>query len=150
MFITLHWIDLSKSQQNNLLYELIKAFEKPYSKELVNHLSRRFNYSLVDLYYSNNILLGACIYWKETKYYYLDKLFIIIKGYGKQMLQEWIKQKGEKCFLWRTSDQLARGYYGKHQMVKTFFRIEDYIYQGFGHIIWEAEDIKIIKSAFIL
>ena len=52
-----------------------------------------------DWFYLENKLLGACIYWKETKYYYLDKLFIITKGYGKQMLQEWIELKKNKCYF---------------------------------------------------
>lgn len=150
MLITLQWIDLTKSQQNNILHKLITAFEKPYNNELLHHLSKRFYHSFVDLFYLENKLLGACIYWKETKYYYLDKLFIITKGYGKQMLQEWIELKKNKCFLWRTTNQLAKGYYGKHPMVETYFKIDDYIYQGFGRMVWEAEDIRIIKSAFII
>ena len=113
MLITLQWIDLTKSQQNNILHKLITAFEKPYNNELLHHLSKRFYHSFVDLFYLENKLLGACIYWKETKYYYLYKLFIITKGYGKQMLQEWIELKKNKCFLWRTTNQLAKGYYGK-------------------------------------
>ena len=66
------------------------------------------------------------------------------------MLQEWIELKKNKCFLWRTTNQLAKGYYGKHPMVETYFKIDDYIYQGFGRMVWEAEDIRIIKSAFII
>jgi hypothetical protein len=150
MFITLHWVDLSHSQQNNILCQLMIAFEKPYSKELINHLSKRFHHSFVDLFYLENKLIGVCIYWKETKYYYLDKFFVITKGYGKQMLKEWIETKGNKCYVWRTSDQLEKGFYGKHPQVKTFFKIDDYIYQGFGRMIWEEDDIRLIKSAFIL
>jgi hypothetical protein len=144
MFISIQWEDLPEKRQ--FLSSLITAFKKEETEELIHRLYTRFSTSQVDLFYSDSdTWVGACVHWKEDGYRYLDKLFVMEKGYGKKMLDEWLDTRRES-YVWRTNEALATHFYSKHSSVYTLFRDDSYVYQAVGNVLAK---VRVVESAFL-
>jgi hypothetical protein len=132
MFRSYQWTDLPDKAE--FLQLLLQAFGK--DRHHLDRLSTRFEHhdTQVDLFYPENALewVGACVHWQEDGYRYLDKLFVTPvtqKGWGRQLFDSWLQLHSGTRFVWRTNQDLAERFYGKHRLVYTLYRKEDYVYQ---------------------
>ena len=137
--LTINFLDYKKKKGNSSEILLKGIYKK--NKELILK-----DISITEK--NNQILIKDLLLSKNFKIKDLDYIKLNYRNINDLLNN--VELKKNKCFLWRTTNQLAKGYYGKHPMVETYFKIDDYIYQGFGRMVWEAEDIRIIKSAFII
>jgi len=155
---SIDWMELSSTQQHEIVEQMIQSFGKPWSdRSVIYH--RFFRPSCrVDYYIpiGSKEWLGIAISWKETSFRYLDKFFMrqdrCKKGQGFHFLSEWIQYTTPKdTWIWRTDLQLATRFYHKHPAVHTHGKHGSYVYQGVGRKVWEYEDIiplLTLSSAF--
>ena len=145
MYYSIPWMDLSTSQQHDILYQMVKSFGKEWHDDI---LLRFFRPSCrVELYRRNGVWIAASISWKYESFRYLDKFFVHPnhrqeKGIGREWLTQWISETPRDHWVWRTDKRLASGFYGKHSDVITYGIHGEYVYQGVNKIQWEAEDIQ--------
>ena len=144
MFVSIQWKDLPNKRE--FLSQMITAFHKKETEDLITSLRDRFSTSQVDLFYDKEVFVGACVHWQEDGYRYLDKLFVNTKGYGSQMLREWLDTRRDS-YVWRTDESLAKNFYSKYPSIYTLFQKESYVYQAVGGDI-DASKVRIIESAF--
>jgi hypothetical protein len=146
MYYSIPWMDLSISQQRDILHKMVQSFEKPWHDDIPQRFFRPS--CRVELDVQSGVWQAASISWKYPSFRYLDKFFVHPdhrnrKGVGREWLAEWIHHTSPTTtWVWRTNSSLATGFYGKNPAVVTHGISGDYVYQGVNQIQWEAEDIE--------
>jgi len=148
LIITLNWIDLNKKLKSFIICKMLNSFKKNDNQSF--KIDERFSKKkcVIDLYYENEKLEGACIFWKINKFMYLDKFFSINfkKGVGIRMLNLFIDKYKHDNIIWRTNEDLVE-FYLKHKCIKKLFNYrsaddKDYVFMGIKkRLFWEYEDI---------
>lgn len=146
MLLTYSWNDLSNRMQNWVIDTMLEAFHKPWNSNIFQRFSK--SHCHVDLFYYQGFLKGVCICWKwDINTIYLDKFFIREpgRGWGFQMLKEWIDTYGKYQLLWRT-DSITQRFYQRHPDISTHFQHGNYFYMGNNQKrSWVYEDIWDLK-----
>jgi len=146
MYYSIPWMDLSVRQQQDILHQMVQSFGKQWHDEIPLRFFRPS--CCVELNIESGEWISASISWKYPSFRYLDKFFVHPrhrgqKGIGREWLATWIHHTSDTTrWVWRTNEELASGFYGKHPRVITHGTSGEYIYQGVNAIQWEAEDIQ--------
>lgn len=146
LFRSYQWKEMPQKQE--FLQKLLAAFGKDES--YLDRLDKRFSDAQVDLFYPDGIngWVGACVHWQEYGYRYLDKFFVVEKGWGRAMLNCFLR--GDRRIVWRTSPSLAKRFYGKHPLVYTIYQKGEYVYQTTSYPHPNSlPEIREVEGAFI-
>lgn len=163
MIVSYAWIELSDAVKTKIVEQMCESF----GKHLKHDAELRFlrGSCTVDFFYpaGSDSYAAICIRWRFADIDYADKIFVVKsflgRGLGRRFLNEWADDANSRLCdrVWRTSEELANGYYGKHKRVETLFRFGTYVFQGIRQShrskkkYWELEDIQemtTLDSAF--